>query len=107
MNNIHKRYENGVRTNDALTCPQCGAPIDNEKCSYCGVVFYDFACVDANKPFFLKIKLDDQIHVYKVKMDNCEVKMSNNDIKFYADTEIFSVISRQDVDIDMHFHMVE
>lgn len=107
MTDIHKRYENGVRANDALTCPQCGAPIEDEKCPYCGVVFYDFACVDTRKPFFLKIKRDDQIHIFKVRMEECSVDYKTNDTHLWSDNRVFEVVSRPDIDINMNFHVVE
>lgn len=44
-------------------CPNCGAPIDEEKhkCSYCGTPYFDmsFMNFDDNKPFYLKIKYGD------------------------------------------------
>lgn len=107
MAEFHKRYENGIRTNDSLTCPQCGAPIEDEKCPYCGVVFYDFACCDTRRPFFLKIKRDDQIHIFKVQMAECTVKYEPNETQLWSDDRIFEVVRRPDIDIDMHFHVVE
>lgn len=107
MTDIHKHYENGVRTNDALTCPQCGAPIEDEKCPYCGVVFYDFACVDTKKPFFLKIKHEGKIHIYKVRMDAAEVTYSNNDTHLWSDNRVYDVMCSPDIDINMNFHVVE
>lgn len=107
MNDIHKHYENGVRTNDSLTCPQCGAPIENEKCPYCGAIFYDFACVDTKRPFFLKIKHEDQIHIYKVKMSECAVDYKTNDTYLWSDNTIYDVISSPDIDINMNFHVVD
>lgn len=107
MTDIHKRYENGIRANDSLTCPQCGAPIEDEKCPYCGVVFYDFACCDVRKPFFLKIKCDDKIHIFKVKMEECAVEYSNNDVHFWIDNRVFDVARTPDININMNFHVVE
>lgn len=41
-------------------CLNCGAPFDvnKEKCSYCGISYYDMSAIDINstKPFMLKIK---------------------------------------------------
>lgn len=39
MKDISEDFKNGIRVHDAITCPQCGAPIVNDKCPYCGVVF--------------------------------------------------------------------
>lgn len=108
MDDARIRYRNGVRANGALTCPQCGAPITDEKCEYCGVIFYDFACVECNKPFYLKIKHDDQIRIYKVLMDDARVTTTmDNAPVFYADNiKYSSIVAPETVDIDLHFHMV-
>lgn len=46
-----------------INCPNCGAPIDNDKhkCSYCGTPYFDmsFMNFEDRKPFFLKIKYKD------------------------------------------------
>lgn len=57
-----------IRINGSKNCPNCGAPIDSEKCEYCGTVFIDFACMDTDKPFFMKIKCNGEIHILKVMM---------------------------------------
>ena len=107
MEDIRSRYRNGVKAKGALTCPQCGAPIIDEKCGYCGVIFYDFACVECDKPFFLKIKRDDKICIYKVIMDNATVTSSFvNSTLFYADNTPYHVIGSETIDIDLHFHQV-
>lgn len=41
---------------DLLNCPNCGAPIQNDICPYCGSVFLDWATFDVRKPTFVKIK---------------------------------------------------
>lgn len=57
-----------VKTEGAKNCPNCGAPIESEKCPYCGTVFIDFACVDADEPFYMKIKSQGKIFLAKVVM---------------------------------------
>lgn len=100
-------YDHATKADGKLTCPQCGAPIVNDVCQYCGVYFYDVSCVDTEKPFYLKIKSKGQIHMYKVRMDEATVKYSNEDMHLWSDNVMCSYIARQDVDIDMHFHVVE
>lgn len=106
MDDIRARYRNGVKANGALTCPQCGAPITDEKCEYCGVIFYDFACVECNKPFYLKIKHDDQVNIFKVVMDEANVTISSDEATLWADNMVMRVVHSQNVDIDLHFHQV-
>lgn len=72
-----------------------------------GLFFYDFGCVDTRKPFYLKIKHEDEIHIYKVKMGECAVNYKSNDTHFWCDNRIYDVICTPDIDIDMRFHVVE
>ena len=41
---------------DNNRCPVCGAPIEGEKCEYCGCVIYDFAVIDTESPRYIKLK---------------------------------------------------
>lgn len=40
-------------------CPNCGAPIAAEKCTYCGTVFLDFAAIQVGAPSYVKFKIGD------------------------------------------------
>ena len=39
-------------------CPNCGAPIQGEKCEYCGTIFYDLSLIDISSPCFIKLKFN-------------------------------------------------
>ena len=47
-------------------CPNCGAPIDGDKCPYCGTEVIDLCCLDTDKPFFIKIRHNGQILRFRV-----------------------------------------
>ena len=68
-----------ARTNGSKNCPNCGAPIETEKCPYCGTVFLDFAAMDADQPFYMKVKQHGKIYILKVKMTSMELKTECND----------------------------
>lgn len=68
-----------TRTNESKNCPNCGAPIETEKCPYCGTMFLDFAAIDADQPFYMKVKHDGKIYILKVKMTSMELKTERND----------------------------
>ena len=36
-------------------CPVCGAPIEGEKCEYCGCVIYDFANISTEEPRYIRL----------------------------------------------------
>ena len=70
MNDLHNIYTDNIdqitRSNGSKNCPNCGAPIESEQCPYCGSIFVDFACLDADKPFYIKVKHDGKITMARV-----------------------------------------
>lgn len=68
-----------TRANGSKNCPNCGAPIETEKCPYCGTMFLDFAAMDADQPFYMKVKQGGKIYILKVKMTSMELKAEYND----------------------------
>ena len=72
MNDLHNLYTDNIdqitRSNGSKNCPNCGAPIESEQCPYCGSIFIDFACLDADKPFYIKVKHDEKIVISKVRL---------------------------------------
>ena len=54
---------------DKLNCPNCGHPIDDVICSYCGTVFYDFANIELNGSSYIRLKVFDTLQVFKVRLN--------------------------------------
>lgn len=80
LDNYLDELSRATRTNGSKNCPNCGAPIETEKCPYCGTIFLDFAAMDADQPFYMKIKQDGKIYILKVKMSSMELRIEPNDI---------------------------
>ena len=72
-------------TSGKRNCPNCGAPITSEKCPYCGTVFMDFGSIDADKPFFLKIKHNGEFYICRVILRSTEVSVNTNSLCLYSD----------------------
>lgn len=68
---------------EKLNCPNCGAPIDSEKCSYCGTLFYDFSAIEIGKPCYLKIKFDNNIMLVKAIPRNADISMNTETCEAY------------------------
>ena len=58
-----------------LNCPNCGAPIQNDICPYCGSVFLDWACFDMNRPTFVKVR-DHSGHIKLLKIMPVSMSMT-------------------------------
>lgn len=79
-NDLISRVRNGTN------CPNCGAPIDSTKCSYCGTTFIDFSCIKTDEPFFLKIKDKyDRTIISKVMLDSALFEMRGDFCYSYGD----------------------
>lgn len=96
---------------ELLNCPNCGAPIEDTKYPYCGSVFIDFASMDMDKPFYLKIKHDEKVMTCKARIDHAELSTSWNNNEFYlcADDRVFNTIMRssQERRLDVQMVIVE
>ena len=56
-----------------LNCPNCGAPIDGDKCEYCGTSFINTLSFDMNNTQYLKIRIGDNTVITKVYLENMTV----------------------------------
>ena len=80
LDNYLDELSRGTRANGSKNCPNCGAPIETEKCPYCGTMFLDFAAVDADQPLYMKVKPHGKSYVLKVKMTSMEIRAEPIDI---------------------------
>lgn len=55
-------------------CPNCGAPIESDVCPYCGTHIIDFATMDLDKPFFLRIKANGKAIRARALVENLVVE---------------------------------
>ena len=89
-----------LRRDEALNCPNCGAPISEEKCPYCGTLFVDFAAMDADKPFFMKIKYQGEVYIFKVKMNAMSVSSETADYYELGAPMRKSVVMSRNLSVD-------
>lgn len=55
--------------NRQYKCPVCGAPVDGEKCEYCGCVIYDFANISTEEPRYIRLMVrQPDGHTYLLQM---------------------------------------
>lgn len=87
-------------------CPNCGGAITSEKCQYCGTLFFDFACLDLEKPFYIKIKHQNQIKRCKVKLTSFITKLNSNDDVCYCDNTPYYIYRNTEETIAMEFQVV-
>ena len=82
-------------------CPNCGAPIQNERCDYCGTIMYDFSCIDISSPCYVKIKVGGRILQAKMYVGDLRTSFSKSAIEARSmNGELFS-IPNTEVRVDM------
>lgn len=91
-----------VQTN----CPNCGAVMNTDKCQYCGTILYDFACLDADQPFFIKIKKGNTVHRLKVCLTDLRFEMYRNVGTVYCEDNPFILMRKPDGELDLHFRVL-
>ena len=89
-------------------CPVCGAPVEGEKCEYCGCVIYDFALIDFNNPCYVRFKLPNiNGHEYimsaKVVCANPSIEITSDDC--YAGG--FTINTSQTMNINLQLTAIE
>ena len=95
---------------DSYNCPNCGAPITTDVCQYCGTVFLDFVAIQANKPSYIKFKVDDlndssisNIYLMKLTVDNLEFKISSNTVDAMGyKNRLLTMVNNRTLEVNLH-----
>ena len=95
---------------DNYNCPNCGAPITTDVCKYCGTVFLDFAAIQANKPSYIKFKVDDpndssisNIYLMKLTVDELEFKISSDTINTMGyKNKLLAMVNNRTLEVNLH-----
>jgi len=95
-----------MRLKNELNCPNCGAPITGERCEYCGSVFYDWACIDADKPFFIKYKHGDMVRMSKAVLTGIKFTEECTPASLYEGNVIYRTVQQPELEIDASFKVV-
>ena len=76
-------------------CPNCGAPIDGHKCSYCGTVIFDFASIEVGKPIWISLKSESgDIYMAHVIPEIMEFRQCPpEEYTLYADNMTYTTFS--------------
>ena len=88
----------------STNCPNCGAPIKTDKCSYCGTEFIDFACISADEPFFMKIRHGGTTCIVRVRLSS--ICVEPHAMALYADNYPLYSYSNGGT-LDMSFEMLD
>lgn len=90
-------------------CPVCGAPVEGEKCEYCGCVIYDFAVIDPEHPFYIRLlasNYDGKKYILNAKVIcqgsfSVDINSEEYDITNSHGQKVMSMIKSQTMDIHL------
>lgn len=87
-------------------CPNCGAPIDGDKCPYCGTRLVNVADLEAGEPIWLIFRdrhFDNVVRGLRVLVTGIDISAIDPDpVVFYADSKsIHWVHTTQDVTVEL------
>lgn len=70
-------------------CPNCGAPIDSDKCPYCGTRLINIADLEIGEKIWLIFKDRDRgvSRGVRIMVNHISVTESQDAVTFYADSE--------------------
>ena len=68
---------------DLVNCLNCGAPLYDDVCPYCGSTYYDLSSMEVGKSCFLKIKDNNRIIRVKVVPTNLNLEIGRSSTSYY------------------------
>lgn len=85
-------------------CPNCGAPIEAEKCPYCGTVILDFGAIQIGAPTYVKFKLGEAYIITKMRVTEFSITPTYETSKFHDPTGVVmaSCVVRTGAEIALH-----
>jgi hypothetical protein len=69
-------------------CPNCGAPIENHKCPYCGTIFYDFAEFEVGKTAYIRLNVNGNLNVFRAVLTDFEVIQDTDTYMYFDNTPV-------------------
>lgn len=88
----------------STNCPNCGAPIEAEKCPYCGTVILDFSVIQIGSPTYVKFKVNGEYIIARILIDDFNISINH---EFAESIAVSPLAPKQcwvgtNVEIDLH-----
>ena len=89
-----------------LNCPNCGAPIIDNICPYCGTYFYDFATLEIGKVGHIKIN-DGKFHnIFNAYLTDMTTRIESHANDLYGDGGLILSEPIYDMTLDLSFSIM-
>lgn len=87
-------------------CPNCGAPLTGDHCEYCGIIIYDYACINANEPCFVKFRQNNKVFICKAAINSFEAVIESNSTTVYEDNNPIVTLPQHEMHISVEFRVL-
>lgn len=91
---------------DKLNCPNCGAVITEAICPYCGTIFYDFANIEIGKEAALRLKIGDNLNIFKAVATSIDVRNTDESHVMYCDDRPFAICTAPEYELTLTMRIV-
>lgn len=89
-------------------CPVCGAPLEGDRCEYCGCVIYDFAAISTNEPRYIKLQIGNCTVFTKAIAVDPYVEISTETIDMIGENgKLYPFTSSRHGTITLQFKCIE
>lgn len=68
---------------EKFNCPNCGAPITEERCPFCGTVFLDFAALQLGAPCYVKIKTEHGYLIVRIVITELNIEANTEEYTYH------------------------
>ncbi len=92
---------------EILNCPNCNAPVDGEKCEYCGTVFHDFTSLSFDKPTYIKIDVGGGKMIAKAYLSDLEIADTSYTESYSRLDGMLRLRRVPDVTLSAKFHLID
>ena len=90
---------------NSCNCPNCGSPITDVICEYCGTVIYDFANLDPGKISYIRLKFGGNLFAFKARVTSVNAEISNNEPTLYFDNSPVRLVTNEPASIHVTVEM--
>ena len=80
---------------DSYNCPNCGSPINDVICEYCGTVIYDFANLDPDKISYIRLKFGGNLLAFKARVTGVNAEVTAEPTLYFDNKPVRLVTSEQ------------
>lgn len=89
-----------------INCPNCGSPIQEDQCRFCGSVFLDWSTIDFDKPVFIKFKKNGRVFRAKCRLREFSINNPSEPQSLYFADKVSYIVRNEPPEIKLSLDVV-